>query len=573
MNETVTKRLHISGLTPALTSADISTRLSTFGTVKSLDGFGKLDGVGQPRKFGYVTLETTPQALKKCLTTLSGSTWKGTRLRIGEAKPDYADRLRKEHAIAEVEPPKKKQRIRQNKYSAVLAEDMALVTRDSAAGRPGWKVMPSGRVVRAMRMRPGRPLPPVPGKEVKKLGERKMKIKEPDVRARRRKIDVTQWDGAYIRGDFLGSEEVTRRISQGIVSVPVVQATQEEDGLEREDEDQDSEEESVQAEEALEVAPEPLAKPPKSLPPPPSISTSPVSLPQPTSSMPATASSTLSSDLQAEKSQTLSFLHSLFDSALSSSHRRETLGASIDWDSDIDLDDVEAQVIERKSRADTDDDEFEVVPQDSESQSIRPVASQPNITEGTTDMDIDSAGSPSHEAKPDPQHQPSVPPTAKPPKSSALKDLFAPREDEGGFSLLNHLDLELDEDVDLGIDFAPSAPAISAEPNQDPVPSFTAPTVLPSTSATTATNKNSRSRAPIVLDPKKPLFFPRSISLAAGAQAASSPFYEKPTEEQIQQRWEDSKLELTRAWKKRWKEAGKIRRRKGGGIGGEEDGS
>lgn len=66
MNEPITKRLHVSGLTPALTPADLSARLSHFGTVKSLDGFGLLDGVGQPRKFGYVTIETTNGALKKC---------------------------------------------------------------------------------------------------------------------------------------------------------------------------------------------------------------------------------------------------------------------------------------------------------------------------------------------------------------------------------------------------------------------------------------------------------------------------------------------------------------------------
>lgn len=62
----ITKRLHISGLTPALTPNDLSTRLSTFGIVKSVDGFGLQDGLGQPRKFGYVTLETTTGKLARC---------------------------------------------------------------------------------------------------------------------------------------------------------------------------------------------------------------------------------------------------------------------------------------------------------------------------------------------------------------------------------------------------------------------------------------------------------------------------------------------------------------------------
>lgn len=62
----ITKRLHISGLTPSITPTDLTRRLSSFGTVKALDGFGQFDAVGQPRKFGYVTLEGTKGHLAKC---------------------------------------------------------------------------------------------------------------------------------------------------------------------------------------------------------------------------------------------------------------------------------------------------------------------------------------------------------------------------------------------------------------------------------------------------------------------------------------------------------------------------
>lgn len=66
MDTPITKRLHISGLTPALTADDIQQRLSSFGKVLNLDGFGLKDGLGQPRKFGYITLETTTGKLAKC---------------------------------------------------------------------------------------------------------------------------------------------------------------------------------------------------------------------------------------------------------------------------------------------------------------------------------------------------------------------------------------------------------------------------------------------------------------------------------------------------------------------------
>ena len=107
--ELIVKRLHISGLTPSITLVGISHRLATFGTVKELDGFGKLDALGQPKKYGYVTLEGTKGQLAKCeyisflygsllnpsktgVNVLSGSTWKDAKLCIGDAKPDYQER-------------------------------------------------------------------------------------------------------------------------------------------------------------------------------------------------------------------------------------------------------------------------------------------------------------------------------------------------------------------------------------------------------------------------------------------------------------------------------------------------
>jgi hypothetical protein len=65
-SEVITKRLHISGLTPALTIDDLSRRLGSYGLVKALDGFGKLDGLGQPRKYGYITLEAKASQIQKC---------------------------------------------------------------------------------------------------------------------------------------------------------------------------------------------------------------------------------------------------------------------------------------------------------------------------------------------------------------------------------------------------------------------------------------------------------------------------------------------------------------------------
>ncbi|KAF8532343.1 hypothetical protein JB92DRAFT_2824440 [Gautieria morchelliformis] len=71
-NSTVKKRLHVSGLTPAITAIDISAHLQGFGKVP-LDGVGALNAVGR--------------------NVLSETTWKGVKLRIGQAKLDYAQRV------------------------------------------------------------------------------------------------------------------------------------------------------------------------------------------------------------------------------------------------------------------------------------------------------------------------------------------------------------------------------------------------------------------------------------------------------------------------------------------------
>ncbi|KAI5980981.1 hypothetical protein EDD15DRAFT_2420249 [Pisolithus albus] len=72
--------------------------------------------------------------------------------------------------------------------------------------------MPSGRIIRPMRMRPERPLEPMHavgsgqrtrGKTSDKEGKKREKRQVPPSRARRRTIDPTKWDSTYLTGAFL----------------------------------------------------------------------------------------------------------------------------------------------------------------------------------------------------------------------------------------------------------------------------------------------------------------------------------------------------------------------------------
>jgi hypothetical protein len=133
-----------------------------------------------------------------------------------------------------------------------------------------------------------------------------------------------------------------------------------------------------------------------------------------------------------------------------------------------------------------------------------------------------------------------------------------------GFSLLGHLDLdlELDDDVlDPILNIAPTQTVV-----EEPTP--------PPTANTTVGKSNRR----FTLDPSLPLFFPLSDEVRASFKGrAKDPidvakergwdwrtFCRTQTSEEIRQRWESRKVELTKDWKRRHREAVKSRRRRGG---------
>ena len=132
--------------------------------------------------------------------------------------------------------------------------------------------------------------------------------------------------------------------------------------------------------------------------------------------------------------------------------------------------------------------------------------------------------------------------------------------------MLGHLDLDLDLDDDvLDASFAPAPPA--ATPSVQPV--------------VATTIRNTRTQAQVTFDPNLPLFFPLPQDEREGFRGrVRDPFdvakeqgfdwrtfCRTETSEEIRQRWEAEKVELTRDWKRRHREAVKSRRRRGGDDG------
>lgn len=128
------------------------------------------------------------------------------------------------------------------------------------------------------------------------------------------------------------------------------------------------------------------------------------------------------------------------------------------------------------------------------------------------------------------------------------------------------LDIELNEDLEfLDNQMSPVEPI--------------APQEVPLNSRIDLQSRTSQPR--VVLDPKQALFFPLSSSDPHGFSKArqrdlydvakengwywrddAARFWNVESEEETRKKWEESKGELTRDWKRRWREAGKFRKRK-----------
>ncbi|KAF7310083.1 hypothetical protein MIND_00381600 [Mycena indigotica] len=513
------KRRNSGGLGSADLKKSLATHFSKFGTVKSVDGLGQLDGVGQPRKFGYISIEGAEASITKCVNSLSGSIWKGVKVRVGDAKPDYSQRVAAENAPTTDAPPNRKR-----KHGAVFAEDMTLVTPENAVRR-GWKVTEMGRMLRPMKMRPLHPLPPPlsvepQSKKAKQSNVKPKRRRDPDSRARRRTIDVTRWGSVHLKGLFL---ENAGQLPKPEYSHPKPSLVEESD--------------TSSSEEDLPTPPilKPAVEAAHRIQNPRQMKTIQKRTPAPPVPLAVKSAHPTTIDLLAEKSDTLNILNSLFGRDAEQWGGRESVGSDVDEEELLKIGGIH-------SGKDTEDD-IEFVP-----------------------MNVDNGGlTQQHEADEVPQ----AAAPREPSRATKLKELFAPRTEDGpaGFSLLGHLDLDLDE-----TQFA------DLTTTKAPTPRESQPTLV-------FVPANIAAHAPITLDPKQPLFFPlpssfsddtnlkarqRDIIDVAKDAGWSAHFCKTETDEEIRTKWEAEKIELTRDWTRRWKEAGKMQRRRRGGAPGED---
>uniref|UniRef100_A0A061S076 Hsp27-ere-tata-binding protein scaffold attachment factor (Saf-b) n=1 Tax=Tetraselmis sp. GSL018 TaxID=582737 RepID=A0A061S076_9CHLO len=102
--QNLTVRLYVGGLTEQTTREDVEKRFTPFGNVEQVDLMpAKISA--QPstfccRGFGYVTFKPKDErSLSRCLSLYNGCVWRGNKLRVEKAKPDYKSLFEAEKAL------------------------------------------------------------------------------------------------------------------------------------------------------------------------------------------------------------------------------------------------------------------------------------------------------------------------------------------------------------------------------------------------------------------------------------------------------------------------------------------
>lgn len=245
-SSSITVRLHISGISPTnCSSADLHSRFSTFGQVVSVHHWPPpVNAVGQPQNFAYVTLTSTPQQLKRCMSLLSGTVWKGGKIRVGEARKDYRGGYGEEQdglvqpinvrpkAKTDVDADgeaadgkrKKRRRIRADGVEDHKTFKSGVITEeDVKEGKVwGWRVTAAGHLLRPLQMRPAHPLPPVKvaltsaskgkedeskNKKSRKSKAQQAKVAKDKTRARLQIIDPSRYGAVHLTQAMLDDGE------------------------------------------------------------------------------------------------------------------------------------------------------------------------------------------------------------------------------------------------------------------------------------------------------------------------------------------------------------------------------
>nr|XP_019952192.1 PREDICTED: nucleolar protein 8 isoform X2 [Paralichthys olivaceus] len=156
------QRLYVGGLSHTVTQKDLKDRFGKFGDVQDVELRTRRDDDGVPYKtFSYVNINISEADLKKCMTVLNKSKWKGGTLQIETAKESFLHRLTQERQEAmeqRLQPPAaedKRQKLLDSLSKAGVDNFHmnAAVPGTEVPGHKDWVVSKFGRVLPILQLR------------------------------------------------------------------------------------------------------------------------------------------------------------------------------------------------------------------------------------------------------------------------------------------------------------------------------------------------------------------------------------------------------------------------------------
>ncbi|XP_075405982.1 nucleolar protein 8 [Tenrec ecaudatus] len=149
------KRLFVGGLSQAISQADLQNQFSKFGAVSDVEIITRKDEQGNPQKiFAYINISISEADLKKCVSVLNKTKWKGGTLQIQQAKESFLHRLAQEREAAKA----KEENSRMGnadfcKKMGTIDLNMKAVPGTEVPGHKNWVVSKFGRILPVLHLK------------------------------------------------------------------------------------------------------------------------------------------------------------------------------------------------------------------------------------------------------------------------------------------------------------------------------------------------------------------------------------------------------------------------------------
>ncbi|XP_074007504.1 nucleolar protein 8 [Numenius arquata] len=155
----VSKRLYVGGLGHTVSKAELEERFGKFGHVLDAEIITRKDDQGNPMKtFAYISVSISDADLKKCISILNKTKWKGGTLQIELAKESFLHRLavEREEAKLQKEKPQRNDKaslLESLKKAGVVDFHMKAVPGTEVPDHKKWVVGKFGRVLPILHLR------------------------------------------------------------------------------------------------------------------------------------------------------------------------------------------------------------------------------------------------------------------------------------------------------------------------------------------------------------------------------------------------------------------------------------